>query len=189
MRIREIVTEEKLDEVSLKALVAAGVIGLSSVTPPHGQAQDTGVQQTQSYNVFEEAVRAALRACWEKSQNKHEFISVVYEVDGQYLFTEPSSTSTTGRSRTATAAVKIPEGSLRAIVHNHPKGKSNEIFSGKDVEQAEKLGVPSFIIFAPREGGPEMRVYRPGQTETQTRLPGQSSNYQGLLKTSNGDKF
>lgn len=113
---------------------------------------------------------AAARALFTLASEPVEHIGLLYEQDGQILATPTHSQRHDSRTRGAFA---IPEGSLRAIFHNHPPKKlgrgdlsrgdrrRNE-FSLDDIRQAQKLGVPSYIA-----AGPKLRRYDPatGQIE------------------------
>lgn len=121
--------------------------------------------------IYQAAVEA--RSVYE---DKEEAISLIYEKEGKYYFTPPYSTH--AKEDRGRAKVTIPKGSLRYIVHNHPSGKGADKFSGEDIDIADKLGVPSAIIFGKN---PVIRTYIPGETKT-------SRHYSGG-KQSAGDEF
>lgn len=104
--------------------------------------QDTG------YTSLDDAAAAALmRINAQENAEIHEYIGLIYQdpKTGKYLFTEPQSTRARDRSK---GAFRIPKGSLRAIIHNHPEAASNDpgpYLSPDDMEQARKFGVPSYI--------------------------------------------
>lgn len=132
------------------------------------------------YSSVDEAVHHAAQAARAIYANNSEAISIVYEVDGKFYFTPPASR---GRSnKQASNTVKIPPGSARFIVHNHPSGEAAAEFNEDDISIADKLGVPSAIIFG--DADPSIRVYRPGQSRVkQSLVQGQR------IRTSLGDPF
>lgn len=111
------------------------------------------------YETLNEAVYYAALATREKYGNKHEAISVIFEKDGRFHYTPPLSEKES--SKNVKAQVTIPKGGLRFVVHNHPPGSENEKFSDTDIGNAERLGVPSAIIFG---SDPTIRIFTPGAT-------------------------
>lgn len=113
---------------------------------------------------------AAARALFALVYEPVEHIGLLYEQDGQILATPTRSMRNESETR---GAFTIPEGSLRAIFHNHPpkrlkrdnlsrSDRRRSEFSLDDIRQAQKLGVPSYIA-----AGPKLRRYDPatGQIE------------------------
>lgn len=132
-----------------------------------------------AYETLNEAVYHAALATREKYGNKDEAISVVYEENGRFHFTEPFSEKR--NSEKVKGRFKIPKGGLRFIVHNHPDGKENDKFSDDDIENAERLGVPSAIIFG---ADPTIRIYTPNVTKTERR-----GTRTDITRVSRGDEF
>jgi hypothetical protein len=113
------------------------------------------------YATLEEAVYYAADTARAVYRDRHEAISVVYEQDGRFFFTPPRSQGQRSGSN-AQQKVEIPKGSARYIVHNHPGGKGEDVFSQDDIEMAEQLRVPSAIIFGREQA--KIRVFRPGHS-------------------------
>lgn len=92
---------------------------------------------------------AAARALWPLRSATTESLGVLYRLpDGSIAFTEP----VVGGKDSAKGSFSIPAGSLLGIFHNHPlsghkaKDRNRRRFSPADVKQAQRLGVPSYII-------------------------------------------
>lgn len=135
-----------------------------------------------AYDTLNDAVYQAAVKTRAIYGNQHEAISVVYEgKDGKFYFTEPT-TGEKSNSR-VNAKLEIPKGSARFIVHNHPDGKDNDAFSDDDLANAERLKVPSAIIFGK---DPTIRIYTPGVTKTDSIPVRGSRNRQRMSK---GDEF
>lgn len=137
------------------------------------------------FATLDEAMYEAAQAARSSRENRKEAMSVVYEHNGRFYFTEPQSQENDERVR---ADVKIPRSArVAGIVHNHPPGKDNDKFSPTDVEMAETLKVPSLIIYgddASKE--PTMRLFTPGKT----KMGGSMGRGVGLRKRwSEGDEF
>jgi hypothetical protein len=129
---------------------------------------------------LQEAVRAALGAAVDRSA-KRESLGLVYEVDGRFHFTEPSGRGSSSRSG---ATLKIPKGSARAIYHNHPRGRDHELFSATDIDESERLGLPSYIVFGDER---TIRSYTPGRTQRRAIAP--PPGHSGGAYASEGDPF
>jgi hypothetical protein len=115
-----------------------------------------------AYDSLEAAVYYAADAARAIYGNKREAISIVYEQDGRFHFTPPVSEQEAHGPHRAKAAIPIPKGSARYIVHNHPSGDRDHLFSENDIAMAHELRVPSAIIFG-RET-PTIRVFQPDST-------------------------
>lgn len=113
-----------------------------------------------AYDTVNEAVYHAATATREKFANKGEAISLVYQKDGKFYFTEPQGQDETASVR---GEFKIPKGATLAhIIHNHPDGTGdNTYFSPGDIEMATQLKIPSAIIFG---ADPHISIYTPGVT-------------------------
>ena len=92
---------------------------------------------------------AAARALWPLRSATTESLGVLYRLpDGSIAFTDP----VVGGKNRAKGSFSIPAGSLLGIFHNHPlsgreaKDRNLRRFSPADVKQAQRLGVPSYII-------------------------------------------
>lgn len=85
---------------------------------------------------------AATAALWGLGLDKPraEHIAVLYGDDLQR-----TPFQSTGQTAKAKGAFKIPPGSLRALMHNHPRVNGAKNFSDTDKAQARSLGVPSYI--------------------------------------------
>lgn len=114
---------------------------------------------------------AAAAALWALRNATVEHIGLIY--DNGAVRATPSHTRRDAAR--AGGTFSIPAGSLRGLFHNHPprtrkRGAMGEArrdsdrasFSRDDIEQAQKLGVPSYIA-----AGPKLRRYDPatGRTE------------------------
>lgn len=115
-----------------------------------------------AYDSLEAAIYYAADAARAIYGNKREAISIVYEQDGRFFFTPPTSEQRGRGPYRAKATIQVPKGSVRYLVHNHPSGPSDSLFSEDDIAMAQELGVPSAIIFG-REA-PTIRVFQPGAT-------------------------
>lgn len=101
------------------------------------------------YRSIEDAAAAALaRINSQPGSTGREYIALIYEDPdtGEFLFSDPQTQAgARGRSE-AKGRFKIPKGSLRALIHNHPVGDDDSgLLSEQDVMMARQLGVPSFI--------------------------------------------
>ena len=92
---------------------------------------------------------AAARALWPLRNATTESLGVLYRLpDGSIAFTEPVA----GGKNRAHGSFSIPAGSLLGIYHNHPltgrksRDRNRRLFSPADVKQAQRLGVPSYIL-------------------------------------------
>lgn len=131
------------------------------------------------YESLNDAIYYAAKAAREKFANKAEAITIVYEHDGKFFFAPPTTTKR-GDSK-AQGAFKIPKTAVvRGIVHNHPEGRESDRFSPDDLAMAEKLKVPSAIVFG--GSNPTIRLFTPGQTKIE-------SDPRRRLKWSMGDSF
>lgn len=137
---------------------------------------------SRSYETIEAAVFNAALAAREKYGNQSEAMSLVYEKDGKFYFTEPLAQGVK-KGHSVKVTVQIPKGGLRYIVHNHPDGHDNNLFSTNDIKMAEKFGVPSAIIFGAE---PTIRTFTPGRTATEfIKRPASRQP----LRVSRGDEF
>jgi hypothetical protein len=93
---------------------------------------------------------------------KREKLDVVYQDPGTGDLRTPESSRQVGSSSSARGAFSVPQGSLRAAVHNHPPGKDNEWFSPEDIATAKRLGVPVYIDVMNDRGG-EIRRFDPNK--------------------------
>lgn len=89
----------------------------------------------------------AAAALWPLRNERKEHIGLLYG-DG-----ERTPAVSQGEASRAGGTFQIPSGSLRGLFHNHPARQAGRAvgkdepheFSAKDVLQAKKLGVPSYI--------------------------------------------
>ena len=114
---------------------------------------------------------AAAAALWALRNEPTEQIGLLYRMAGGVQAT-PTHTQRSGAQ--ARGVFQIPSGALLGVFHNHPprRGRRRDsmigsdadraTFSRDDVEQAKRLGVPSYIA-----AGPKLRRYDPatGRTE------------------------
>lgn len=136
------------------------------------------------YDSLNEAVYQAAAAARAAYEDRYEAISVVYELDGKFFFTPPYTSGQKSGANTR-ANVKFPKGAqLRFIVHNHPSGAGASTFSQEDIEVAERLGLPSAIVFGRDE--PTIRVFHPGTTSTRTAV---DKGTRRAVRISDGDPF
>lgn len=98
----------------------------------------------------------------ERMRSPYENIGLLYEQDGRIRRTPVASKNRAGRVK---GRFEIPAGSLRGIFHNHPNTGGRKLdldrFSADDLEQAKRLGVPSYIM-----GGGAFRRFDPRTGET-----------------------
>jgi hypothetical protein len=112
------------------------------------------------FDTLNDAFYSAANAVREKFGNQEEAISILYELGGKFYFADPVGRGSDNRTA---GQFKIPKAArLRGIVHNHPEADLNDRFSPDDIENAERLGVPSAIIFG--STAPQIRLFTPGQT-------------------------
>ena len=101
----------------------------------------------------------AAQALWPLRGERIEHIGLLYDDGGTIRATDTAA----GRRASARGTFGIPAGSLVGIFHNHPlsgrakKDAQRRQFSPDDVQNAERLGVPSYII-----AGGMLRRYDPG---------------------------
>lgn len=86
---------------------------------------------------------------------QNEYIGLIYQDSktGKYLFTEPVTLGAASGKDRARGSFSVPGGraAVRGIIHNHPStmGMSQRrlsLLSGDDIDQAEQLDVPSYIV-------------------------------------------
>jgi hypothetical protein len=120
-----------------------------------------GLTELIGYDSLLEAQKAAANVARTVYKDKHEAISLVYEKDGKFYYTPPvnRNDAAAGNSH-ASANIQIPAGSLRSLVHNHPNGVDNHLFSEDDTTMANKYKVPSVIIYG--HDVPSYKIYMPG---------------------------
>lgn len=103
---------------------------------------------------------AAAAALWALRGADKEHIALLYEQDG--LQRTPFRTQ--GQENASRGTFRVPPGSLRALVHNHPRSgnprndQNISKFSPEDVRQAQQLGVPSYL-----QVGKELTRYVPNR--------------------------
>lgn len=135
------------------------------------------------YESLNESVHHAAREAQNVGGLK-ESTTIVYELNGRFFFMPPMNEST-DRNR-AQGTFMIPPGAvLRFLVHNHTS-QGLRLFSYEDIQDAERNGVPSAVIFP--DG--TIRTFTPGKTRTdsrQNRVSLHRSNSASL--TSRGDQF
>lgn len=98
-------------------------------------------------NVNDAAAAALMRINRLPHANEREYIGLIYEdpETGKFLFTDPQTRNREGKTR---GKFRIPKGSLRGFIHNHPEGgndRHRDRLSEDDVNMSRQLGVPSFI--------------------------------------------
>lgn len=102
---------------------------------------------------------AAVAALWTLRGAGVEHLGLLYD-DGGIRRTPTQSRNARNASR---GAFEIPTGSLRGLFHNHPLPKNPRArqnaarFSYDDIDQAKRLGVPSYIAV-----GDDVRRFDPG---------------------------
>ena len=98
---------------------------------------------TGTYKSAQEAAIAGLRSL--KQQNAEWGGGVLYNpATGMYAYTQPTSQ---GDGYHFSARIQMPRGwQLSAIFHTHPSGDNSLMFSGDDVNMAQQLKVPSYIL-------------------------------------------
>lgn len=114
---------------------------------------------------------AAVAALWRLSSEPIEHMSALYGDDSNI---QRSNSITADSNRSVRGKLLVPPGTLRALVHNHPLVKpkrdlrnawGQDEFSPDDVEQAKRLGVPSYI-----SAGDKVFRYDPSTETTQEAL-------------------
>lgn len=116
---------------------------------------------TDLYDLLEDAIFEAGQSAHGADGNKTEYMSLIYQTpDGRYGFTQPMGN---GNQHNVKRKLTYPkEALIKALVHNHPSfghGSEDGHFSLDDVSQAEKLKVPSYIVYG---DGVPMRSFTPG---------------------------
>lgn len=91
---------------------------------------------------------------------RKERVSVIYEDPQSGELRIPPIGRQVGSGTSAKGAFSVPHGSLRAMAHQHPKGKDNEFFSPEDIATASRLGIPSYVEVMNDRGG-ELRKFDP----------------------------
>lgn len=127
------------------------------------------------YDTLEEAVQAATAAAVGISPH-YETGGILFQgKDGKFFFSEPA---TEGKKKDDgfRIRVKVPPGATPVgIFHNHPvRNRQADMFSPEDVQMADQLGVPSFIINS-KTG--QIRRFHPKEDERATngRFKGSAS--------------
>lgn len=116
---------------------------------------------------------AAAAALWPIMAAPVEHIGLLYAHDNGIRATETASQDNAGKTR---GRLAVPAGSLRGLFHNHPprkksretmgdKDKDRVKFSEQDIQQARRLGVPSYIA-----AGHKLRRYDPSTGKTEDVL-------------------
>jgi hypothetical protein len=88
---------------------------------------------------FDNMDDAAVAALWQFRHAPREHVGVLYGDDFK------SSPFSGGRESTTRGSFTIPQGSLRALAHNHPPSSQREKFSDDDKHMAKHRNVPSYI--------------------------------------------
>jgi hypothetical protein len=94
----------------------------------------------QGYPSLETAAIAALDKSKSLSETI-EYAGVIYAYNGSYCFTQPVSS---GSDHDFAVRARFP-GKLAGLYHTHPRADRSELFSARDVETANALGLPSYI--------------------------------------------
>lgn len=90
-----------------------------------------------------------------------EYVGVIYELGGKYLFTAPVAGDA---NQAVVADIKYPaQARLAALYHNHVSGPGNEEFSSIDIRTARALRVPTYLYVADTR---EVLRWHPDDTQT-----------------------
>jgi hypothetical protein len=131
-----------------------------------------------SYPSVEAAAIAGLRSIPKGGSNEVGGGVLLNQQNGQYAFTQPVGQS---NGYHFGAAVQVPQGwQLQGIYHTHPSGPSSTHFSSDDVNMANQLKVPSYILPADDD---TIRRLDPGKQPDHSAFnPSQSYSYGATVK-------
>lgn len=136
------------------------------------------------YDTVDEAIHDAATAARSQYGNHYEAMLLVYELGGRYYF-DPPHTDPNKSGANVRARIVIPKGAKpAALVHNHPAGAGMAEFSQEDVEVAERLKIPSAIIYGRND--PVIRLFRPGASPMRMSRDGGSGR---PIRVSDGEPF
>lgn len=101
------------------------------------------------YDSERDAALAALTYVAEvaaKDTEPTEYIGIIYELNGKFLFTAPISGPP---DKPVVSDIEWPaQATMAATYHNHVSGQGNEEFSSIDIRTARKLNVPAYLYVA-----------------------------------------
>jgi len=105
----------------------------------------------------------AAAALYRLTREPYEHVGLLYENGGAIERTPTRSQRSQGR---ASGRFEVPSGSLRALFHNHPPSSTEGAeFSARDMSNAQRLGVPSYIT-----SGDRVRRFDPATGEAKDVL-------------------
>jgi hypothetical protein len=140
-----------------------------------------------AFNSLEEAVYRAAQHARSVYDNRNEAISLVYEHEGKFYYTLPRNSAAGQKGGHTQAVLSVPPNSARYIVHNHPQGQDMVSFSENDINMAEKMKIPSVIVYDGEEkNSMALRRYVPGQSKIFTKY---DNKIRSSTKRSLGEPF
>lgn len=142
----------------MKALILACTLFFSPIcfaTTPVALATGKGP----SYSTQMQAVRAALNAS--SVHYRSEYGGIIYELNHRYYYTRPVTLEESSEVRFKVEIVRTAH--LVALYHTHPPGALSSLFSECDIEIADQLHVPSYILVLDKG---QIKSFVPGVTKT-----------------------
>ncbi len=112
-----------------------------------------------AYATRMQAVRAALNTASEHYRN--EYGGIVYKLNDRYYYTFPVTLEESSEVRFKVEILRAAK--LVALYHTHPPGALSDLFSQCDIEIADQLKVPSYILVL--DNG-QIKSFLPGVSST-----------------------